>query len=174
MPPRLRLASPAQRLIIARPLPPVSEITHKPTDRRLIPLLLPQNWRGNLVALQPKVQVADATLLGAMALMREFATLRLDLSGTLHSSPPHLFTYTAAAMWLVSKTCDIRTGARRMGGAPGELHFRSPWGPRKRSPPRGPLPGAAVPHALAAHLAALLAALRDVASPEMLLLHCCD
>ena len=73
--------------------------------------VLLQGWRTNLVALQPKVQVSDATLLGAVALMREFAAQRSDVVALLHTSGPHLFTYTCAAMWMASKTGDIRTGA---------------------------------------------------------------
>ncbi|GAB4818443.1 hypothetical protein N2152v2_005489 [Parachlorella kessleri] len=68
-----------------------------------------KGWCSNLVALQPKVQVSDATLLGAVALMREFAVQRPDVVGLLHTSGPHLFTYTCAAMWMASKTGDIRT-----------------------------------------------------------------
>ena len=81
------------------------------------PTLL-QGWRSNLVALQPKVQVSDATLLGAVALMREFAAQRSDVVALLHTSGPHLFTYTSAAMWMASKTGDNRTGASGRCWAP--------------------------------------------------------
>ncbi|KAI3427247.1 hypothetical protein D9Q98_007181 [Chlorella vulgaris] len=68
-----------------------------------------QAWRQHLVRLQPLVKISDDVLLGALAVMREFAAVRLDLAPCLNAAHPHLWSYLAAALWMVAKLCGIRT-----------------------------------------------------------------
>lgn len=58
-----------------------------------------QAWRQELVRLQPLVKLGDEVLLGALALVRQLATVCPKQRQLLAASPPHLYTYLAAGGW---------------------------------------------------------------------------
>lgn len=83
---------------------PATSLAHSryraPPHRPHLPFcLLPataQAWRQELVRLQPLVKLGDEVLLGALALVREFATVCPTQRQLMATSPPHLYTYLAA------------------------------------------------------------------------------
>jgi hypothetical protein len=62
-----------------------------------------------MIALQPAVVIRDEILLGALCILKEVVVVRPDLYDTFHNSPPHLYAFAAAAMWLVAKMMGVRT-----------------------------------------------------------------
>lgn len=107
---RRRRASRARGLCTGRPHPVATRCsTPRPMPRPPSPAA--QTWRTNLICIQPRVQMEDGTLHGALALVQELFWRRTDLQAGLAASPPLLAAYAAAALWTASKIVGVRTGS---------------------------------------------------------------